>query len=109
MTWSDALAPLRNRNFAWYYGSRFSDTLGTMMAGLALTFAVLDITDSATALGQVLAAHTIPLVVFLLLGGVIADRVPRTLLLQLELNAGPGNEVRVERSITVVNRDGGGN
>ena len=82
MTWRDSLAPLRNRNFAWYYGSRFSDTLGTMMAGLALTFAVLDITDSATALGQVLAAHTIPLVVFLLLGGVIADRVPRTLLLQ---------------------------
>ena len=82
MNWRDSLAPLRNRNFAWYYGSRFSDTLGTMMAGLALTFAVLDITDSATALGQVLAAHTIPLVVFLLLGGVIADRVPRTLLLQ---------------------------
>ncbi len=82
MTWRDSLAPLRNRNFAWYYGSRFADTLGTMMAALALTFAVLDITDSATALGQVLAAHTIPLVVFLLLGGVIADRVPRTLLLQ---------------------------
>ncbi len=82
MTWRDSIAPLRNRNFAWYYGSRFTDTLGTMMAGIALTFAVLDITDSATALGQVLAAHTIPLVVFLLLGGVIADRVPRTLLLQ---------------------------
>jgi MFS family permease len=82
MTWRDSLSPLRNRNFAWYYGSRFADTLGSMMAGLALTFAVLEITDSATALGQVLAAHTIPLVVFLLAGGVIADRVPRTLLLQ---------------------------
>jgi MFS family permease len=82
MTWHDSLAPLRNRGFAWYYGSHFTDTLGTMMAGLALTFAVLEITDSATALGQVLAARTIPMVVFLLLGGVIADRVPRTLLLQ---------------------------
>jgi MFS family permease len=82
MTWRDSIAPLRNKNFAWYYASRFSDTLGTMMAGIALTFAVLDITDSATALGQVLAAHFIPLVVFLLLGGVIADRVPRTLLIQ---------------------------
>lgn len=82
MTWRDSWAPLRNRNFGWYYGSRFADSLGTMMASLALTFAVLDITDSATAVGQVLAAHTIPLVAFLLLGGVVADRIPRTLLLQ---------------------------
>ena len=90
MTWSDALAPLRNRNFAWYYGSRFSDTLGTMMAGLALTFAVLDITDSATALGQVLAAHTIPLVVFLLLGGVI-DRKYTGYELVKQWTAGPSS------------------
>lgn len=82
MTWREAAAPLRNPSFAWYFGSRFSDTLGTMMTGIALTFAVLDITESATALGQVLAAHTVPLVLFLLFGGVIADRVPRTLLLQ---------------------------
>lgn len=82
MTWRESFAPLRNRSFAWYYASRFSDTLGTMMAGIALTFAVLDISDSATALGQVLAARTIPLVLFMLFGGVIADRVPRTLLLQ---------------------------
>lgn len=82
MTWKDSLVPLRSRSFAWYYASRFADTLGTMMASLALTFAVLDLTDSATAVGQVLAAHTIPLAVFLLLGGVVADRVPRTLLLQ---------------------------
>jgi len=82
MTWRDSFSPLRNRNFAWYYASRFTDTLGTMMAGVALAFAVLDITDSATALGQVLAAHTIPMVLFLLFGGVIADRFPRTLILQ---------------------------
>ena len=82
MTWRDSFAPLRNRNFAWYFASRASDTLGTMMSGVALAFAVLAITDSATALGQVLAAHTIPLVVFLLYGGVLADRFPRTLVLQ---------------------------
>jgi len=103
MTWKDSLAPLRNRNFAWYYGSRFSDTLGTMMAGLALTFAVLDITDSATALGQVLAAHTIPLVVFLLLGGVIADRVPRTLLLQTS-NVAAGTTQAVLAALVITDR-----
>ena len=83
MTWSTALAPLRNRNFAWYFASRFSNTLGSMMAGIALTFAVLDLTGSASALGQVLAARTIPMVIFLLFGGVIADRFPRSLVLQL--------------------------
>jgi MFS family permease len=82
MTWADAVAPLRNRNFAWYFASRLVNTFGNMMASIALAFAVLDITDSPTALGQVLAAHTIPMVALLLYGGVIADRFPRTLVLQ---------------------------
>ena len=83
MNWGQGFAPLRERSFAWYFASRFSNTLGTMMAQIALTFAVLDLTDSASALGQVLAARTIPMVLFLLFGGVIADRFPRTLVLQL--------------------------
>jgi MFS family permease len=82
MTWRGSVAPLANRNFAWFFASRSVDGLGTMMAGVALAFAVLEITDSTTALGQVLAARSIPLVLFLLLGGVIADRLPRTLVLQ---------------------------
>ena len=83
MTWKDSAAPLREKNFRWYFASRFVNTLGNMMAGVALAFAVLDITDSATALGWVLAAHTIPMVLFLLWGGVIADRLPRALVLQV--------------------------
>lgn len=83
MTWRESFAPLRESNFAWYFASRFSNTLGSMMASIALTFAVLDLTDSASALGQVLAARTIPMVLFLLFGGVVADRFPRTLVLQL--------------------------
>jgi MFS family permease len=83
MTWRESLTPLRNGNFAWYYASRFVNTLGNMMATIALAFAVLDITDSPTALGQVLAAHTIPMVLFLLFGGVVADRFPRAVVLQL--------------------------
>jgi MFS family permease len=83
MTWADAIQPLRQRNFAWYFASRFVNTLGNMMASIALTFAVLDITDSAAALGQVLAAHTIPMIVLLLWGGVISDRFPRELVIQI--------------------------
>jgi MFS family permease len=83
MRWTEALAPLQHRSFAWYYASRFSNSLGSTMAMVALAFAVLDLTGSATALGQVLAAHTIPMVLFLLVGGVVADRLPRTLVLQV--------------------------
>lgn len=82
MTWRESLGPLRHRSFAWFFASRSADVLGTMMAGVALAFAVLEVTDSTTALGQVLAARSIPMVVFLLVGGVIADRLPRTLVLQ---------------------------
>jgi MFS family permease len=83
VTWKDAAAPLRQRSFGWYFASRFVNTLGTMMASIALAFAVLDITGSASALGQVLAAHTVPMIVLLLWGGVISDRLPRTLVLQV--------------------------
>jgi MFS family permease len=83
VSWRDSLAPLQERNFAWFYASRFVSIAGSMMAGVALAFAVLDVADSASALGQVLAARTIPTVVFLLWGGVIADRVSRALILQL--------------------------
>jgi len=83
MSWSQSFTPLRERNFAWYYAARFVNTAGSMMAGVALAFAILDISDSASALGQVLAARTIPMVVFLLWGGVIADRVSRALIMQV--------------------------
>jgi MFS family permease len=83
VTWAEALTPLRSAAFRWYFASRVANTLGTSMALVALTFAVLDLTGSASAVGQVLAARTIPMVLLLLFGGVLADRLPRSLVLQL--------------------------
>ena len=83
MKWAESFVPLRERNFAWFYASRVVNTAGSMMAGVALAFAILDINDSASALGQVFAARTIPMVVFLLWGGVIADRISRALIMQV--------------------------
>ena len=48
------------------------------MAPVALAFAVLDLSDSAAALGVVLAARTLPMVLFLLVGGVVSDRFSRS-------------------------------
>jgi MFS family permease len=50
---------------------------GNAMAPIGLAFAVRDLTGSTTDLGFVLAARTAPLVVFLLVGGIWADRLPR--------------------------------
>jgi hypothetical protein len=55
-------------------------TLGSGMAIVALAFAVLDF-GGATDLGIVLLAREIPMVIFLLLGGVFADRLPRRAIL----------------------------
>lgn len=83
MTGPAAFAPLRDRRFRWYFASRAVDLLGDFMGHVALAFAVLEVSDSASALGAVLAARSIPMVAFLLIGGVLADRFGRTLIIQL--------------------------
>lgn len=82
MTSISALAPLRAPNFAWYFASRAVNLVGMMMAPVALAFGVLDVSDSPTELGVVLAASTVPMVVLLLIGGVVADRVGRRVVIQ---------------------------
>ncbi len=72
-----ALALLREPQFRRICLAQSVSTLGDQIAPIAVTFAVLATTHSATALGLVLAARTVPLVLFLLLGGAWADRLPR--------------------------------
>ncbi|MFC0628959.1 MFS transporter [Kribbella deserti] len=75
--WRADLAVLRHSSVRTFLGARFVSVLGSSIAPIALVFAVLDISDSATAVGIVLAARSIPQVVLMLVGGVIADRLPR--------------------------------
>jgi MFS family permease len=83
VTWRESLAPLQDRRFRFFFASRAVNIWGTTMAPVALAFAVLAVEDSAAALGQVLAARSIPMVLFLLLGGVVADRFGRRLVIQV--------------------------
>jgi MFS family permease len=73
----ESLGALREREFRLLFTGQAISLLGDGMVGVALAFAVLDLTGSVTDLGIVFAARTIPLVVFLLVGGVFADRLPR--------------------------------
>lgn len=68
---------LRLRDFRLVFGASLVSLLGDGVEPVALTFAVLDLTGSATDLGVVLAARALALVGSLLAGGVVADRVSR--------------------------------
>jgi hypothetical protein len=71
-----SLQVLRERSFARYLAAVTISQLGSGMATVALAFAVLEF-GGATDLGIVLLAREIPIVIFLLLGGVFADRLSR--------------------------------
>jgi MFS family permease len=65
---------------------RTTSLIGDGIAPIALAFAVLDLTGSATDLGIVLALHSLVLIALVLVGGVIADRIsPRRAMLGADL------------------------
>jgi MFS family permease len=59
------------------FGARTISFVGSAFANVALAFAVLELTGSKADLGYVLAARTVPTIVFMLVGGIWADRLPR--------------------------------
>jgi MFS family permease len=75
--------------FRWYYVGSVTSWLGSSMATIGLAFAVLAFSKSAAALGIVLAARSIPLIGFMIIGGAVADRISRSRLLALS-NLGSG-------------------
>ncbi len=76
-----SLAPLAYPDYRWLLSARVTSIAGNAMAQIALVFAVRDVTQSVTTLGVVVAARSIANLVFLLWGGVVADRLPRQLVL----------------------------
>ncbi|MGV9772003.1 MFS transporter [Streptosporangium sp. NPDC003464] len=72
------LEMLRDRRFALLLTARTISVLGSSFAPVALAFGVLALPGAtATTLSVVLAAESLPMVAFMLVGGVIADRLPR--------------------------------
>ncbi|WP_439946707.1 MFS transporter [Streptomyces sp. BBFR109] len=65
------------RNYALLTAAAVVSGLGSSGALVAGAFAVLAVGGSATDVGLVAAARTVPLIVFLLVGGALADRLPR--------------------------------
>lgn len=69
--------PLRQRPFRLLWIGRTTSSIGDSLVLVALPFAVLRIGAGATGVGLVLAMLTVGRLVFVLIGGVWADRLPR--------------------------------
>jgi hypothetical protein len=72
-----SVGALREGAFRQLFLGQAISALGDRLVPVALAFAVLGLTGSVTDLGIVFAAQSIPLVGFVLLGGVWGDRLPR--------------------------------
>lgn len=68
---------LKHRPFALLWSGQTISRLGDSFYRIALAWWVLEKTGSATAMGTVLILTQIPLLIFLLIGGVVVDRFPR--------------------------------
>jgi MFS family permease len=77
VSWRSRLGPLAERDFGLLFLGRTVTFFGSALAPVALAFAVLDLTGSATDLGLVTACFLLPQIVFILVGGIWADRLPR--------------------------------
>jgi MFS family permease len=73
-TATDALS---ERDFRLLWIGQTGSAIGDSLVGVALAFAVLNLTGSAGDLGLVFAAFALPRVVLTLAGGVWSDRLPR--------------------------------
>ena len=72
----------RNKNFMLFWSGQSISTLGDYFYYIALSWVVLDITGSATALGTLLMLSSIPRLAFMIVGGVFTDRFqPRFVML----------------------------
>jgi MFS family permease len=72
---------LRERNFRFLFTARAISFFGTNLAPIAVAFAVLGLSNSATDVGLAFAAWTLAQVSTLLVGGVVGDRLPRQLVM----------------------------
>jgi MFS family permease len=75
-------SPVRYAPFRWLLAGSSINMLGSSIAPVALTFAVLDLGGSATDLGVVLGLFALADVAAIMFGGVLGDRLSRTVMMQ---------------------------
>ena len=83
------IQPLHHRDFRLLWVGQTLTMLGSFVSNVAFPFQLLQLGGSALELGTLISIFTGANLVFLLLGGAVADRVPRrTLLIAAEIVSG---------------------
>ena len=75
--WPRSFAALEVRDYRLYLSSQVVATTGLWMQRIAQDWLVLELTGSVTAVGVAVALQFLPMLLFGLLGGVVADRFPK--------------------------------
>jgi MFS family permease len=78
---------LRHRDFRLFWTGNFLSNIGTWMQNIAQGWLVLQLTNSAFWLGVVGFAASFPILLFALIGGVIADHVNKRKMLMITQSA----------------------
>jgi hypothetical protein len=73
------LSALRSRDFRLLWLSQSASVIGDALVIVAIGLFVTCRTGNPSDVGVVLAGYSIPLVAFVLFGGVLADRMPGSL------------------------------
>jgi MFS family permease len=71
------ISALRSRAFRLLWLAQSVSGIGDALIVVAVGLYVTHLTDNPSAVGVVLVAYSAPLVLFVLIGGVVADRLPR--------------------------------
>ncbi len=94
---------LRHRNFRIFLGGQFLSLIGTWMQSVAQGWLVLQLTDSPFQVGLVTTLSSLPVLLFTLPGGVVADRMDKRRLIFL-LQAGMLGEALMLGTLTATGR-----
>lgn len=76
-----AVAALKHRNYQLFFGGQSVSLIGTWMQNIAQSWLVLELTNSALLLGLVSAMQFLPMLLFSLIAGEVADRFPKRTML----------------------------
>jgi len=80
-SWARTFAALRHRNYRLFFIGQLVSLTGTWMQNVAERWLVWELTGSPFKLGVVTFAAGVPVLLFSLWGGLVADRVPKRRLL----------------------------
>jgi MFS family permease len=80
-SWKQAFTALRYRNYRLWFWGQMTSLFGTWMQQTAAGFLIYELTHSPAYLGYAVFAMGVPPWLFMMYGGVLADRIPRRTLL----------------------------